>query len=62
MASTHRILGISTTSSVIWFDELPKLLSQLGKHKTSKGCLYINRLSEVDLAVLEEIIARSLQE
>ncbi len=44
------------------FDELPKLLSQLGKHKTSKVCLYINRLSEVDLAVLEEIIARSLQE
>lgn len=32
------------------------LLKKLGKHKTGKGCLYINKLEEVDMAVLKEII------
>lgn len=27
-------------------------LKKLGKHKTGKGCLYINKLEEVDLSVL----------
>lgn len=35
----------------------PALLAKLGKHKTSKACLYINKLADVDLKVLEEIIA-----
>lgn len=35
------------------------LLSALGKHKTSKACLYINKLADVDLGVLEKIVARS---
>lgn len=38
---------------------LGDLLGKLGKHKTSKGCVYINKLAEVDLAVLEEIVERS---
>lgn len=33
-------------------------LKKLGKHKTGKGCLYINKLEEVDLSVLKEIIKR----
>lgn len=32
-------------------------LDKLGKHKTSVGCLYINKLSDVDLTVLENLIA-----
>ena len=32
-------------------------LKKLGKHKTGKGCLYINKLGDVDLEVLEEMIA-----
>ncbi len=32
------------------------LLSKLGKHKTSKGCLYIKTLKDVDLDVLKQII------
>ncbi|MBV7266770.1 DUF1801 domain-containing protein [Erythrobacter ani] len=32
-------------------------LSRLGKYKTGKSCLYINKLADVDIAVLEEIIA-----
>lgn len=35
------------------------LLTKLGKHKKSVGCLYINKLADVDLAVLEEIIKRA---
>ena len=35
------------------------LLARLGKHKTGKGCLYVNRLSDVDPTVLEQIITRS---
>lgn len=34
------------------------LLKKLGKHKTGKGCLYINKLEEVDLDVLKEIIKK----
>ncbi len=36
------------------------LLKRLGKYKTGKGCLYINKLSEVDLDVLKEIIQKGL--
>lgn len=36
-------------------------LSKLGKHKTGVGCLYINKLADVDLKVLEKIIAASLE-
>ncbi len=38
------------------FPELDTLLGRLGKYKTSKGCLYINKLADIDGAVLEEII------
>ena len=31
-------------------------LTKLGKHKTGTGCLYINKLEDVDLKVLETII------
>lgn len=41
------------------FDKLSGLLSKLGKHKTSVGCLYINKLSDVDLDVLEEVIEKA---
>ncbi len=35
------------------------LLDKLGSHKTSKVCLYIKRLSDVDLDVLKKIITES---
>lgn len=31
-------------------------LKKLGKHKTGMGCLYINKLEDIDLKVLEKII------
>ncbi|MGZ5473044.1 MAG: DUF1801 domain-containing protein [Thermoanaerobaculia bacterium] len=42
-------------------DTLDDLLSRLGKHKTSVSCLYVNRLSDVDLKVLETMVRRSWQ-
>ena len=35
-------------------------LKKLGKHKTGVGCLYINKLEEIDLKVLKEIIDAAL--
>src|SRR5262245_57589435 len=36
------------------------LLAKLGKHKTGKGCLYIKRLSDVDLPTLEKLMESSV--
>ena len=36
------------------------LLKKLGNHKTGKGCLYVNKLEEVNLPVLNEIIVKGL--
>lgn len=41
------------------FVDFQDLLKDLGKHKTSVSCLYINKLSDVNQAVLEKIIERS---
>lgn len=38
------------------------LLARLGRHKMGKACLYIRRLSDIDLAVLEQLIAASVAE
>src|SRR5215510_14172970 len=37
------------------------MLKKLGKYKTGKGCLYINKLADVDTNVLQEMIKRSDQ-
>jgi hypothetical protein len=37
------------------------LFARLGKHSTSKACLYINKLADVDLAVLETLMAASFE-
>lgn len=36
-------------------------LNKLGKHKTGKGCLYINKLEDVDINALNELIAKSVK-
>ena len=38
----------------------PDLLKKLGKHKTGKGCLYINKLSDIDTKILRELIKVSI--
>lgn len=42
------------------FEQQAALLSKLGKHTTSKACLYIKRLSDVDAGVLRQMIERSV--
>jgi hypothetical protein len=36
-------------------------LKQLGKHKTGKGCLYINKLDDVDSSVLKNVFKKAVQ-
>ena len=38
-----------------------ELLAQLGKHTTTGYCLYIKRLSDVDLSILEQIVQKSYE-
>ena len=37
------------------------LLDQLGKHKTGVGCLYINKLADINTEVLKKIIKRTIE-
>ena len=60
------IIGFSPrkTSLTLYLAEtgaFPEIMDRLGKHKTSKACLYIKRLSDVDVDVLKELIARSVE-
>ncbi|WP_342384307.1 DUF1801 domain-containing protein [Agrococcus sp. KRD186] len=40
----------------------PDLLARLGKHRSSKVCLYLTRLRDVDLDALRALVAESLAE
>ena len=42
------------------FDQLGDELTALGKHKSSKGCLYVKRLSDIDDKVLRKMIKKSI--
>jgi hypothetical protein len=46
--------------SLTGYHELPALRAQLGKHRTGKGCVYIKRLADVDIATLARLIAASV--
>ena len=41
------------------YKEHESLMKKLGKHKTGKSCLYINKLEDVDMAVLKRLIKQS---
>lgn len=42
------------------FNQLKDLLGMLGKHRLGKSCLYINKLDDVDVDILREIIKKTL--
>lgn len=42
------------------FDEYDDLLKKLGKYKTGKACLYVNKLEDVDVSVMKELIQKSV--
>jgi hypothetical protein len=43
------------------FDSHTELLEKLGKHSVAKGCLYVKRLSDVDLPTLKKLIRASVK-
>lgn len=44
------------------FSDFGELLGSLGKYRTGKSCLYINKLDDVDLELLEELVRESVEE
>ena len=47
---------------MIGFEKHQNLLKNLGKYKTGKSCLYINRLKDVDIQSLRELILESVKQ
>jgi hypothetical protein len=43
------------------FEGSAELMAKLGKHKTGKACLYLKRLADVDVDVLQRVIDGSVQ-
>lgn len=43
------------------FSNHQKLLQKIGRHKTSVSCLYIKRLTDIDIEILKELIAESVK-
>jgi hypothetical protein len=44
------------------YEALAPELARLGRHRLGTSCLYVRRLADIDMAVLEEILRRGLQE
>ena len=44
------------------YQDFGEILGRLGKHKLGKACLYINKLDDVDLDVVAEIIRAGLDD
>ena len=53
-----RSLSLYVTSE---FDMYETLLSRLGKHRRGASCLYINKLADVDMDVLRELVRRAYE-
>ncbi len=43
------------------FEQYGALLSKLGKHKTGKACLYVNKLDDIDTNALKEMVRLSVE-
>ena len=43
------------------FDKREELLSKFGKHKTSKGCIYIQKIEDIDTSVLIKMVKNSIE-
>ena len=50
-----------TLYSMYGFITQPELLQQLGKVKTGKGCIYIKKISDIDLDILEQMLTNYLK-
>jgi len=60
------IIGFSPRKSALvvyivsGFEREAEFLARLGKHTTGKSCLYVKRLADIDLTVLEALATRSI--
>ena len=52
--AAHSLYGFTGT------DGADELLAKLGKHTTGKGCLYVKKMKDVDLKVLETLAANAV--
>lgn len=52
-------ISLYLTSS---FEDKQELLSKFGKHKAGKGCIYIKKLTDIDLVILKSMISASVKE
>ena len=50
-----------TIYTMAYVDKHKDLLKKLGKFKTGKGCLYINKLTDVDLKILKELLTTTVK-
>jgi hypothetical protein len=57
---SSRANAISLYLSV--FDGREKMLETMGKHKTAKGCVYIQKLEDIDTAVLAKIVKEAVKQ
>ena len=44
------------------FSDYGELLGRLGKFRTGRSCLYVNKLDDVDLQLLEQLVRESVEE
>ena len=58
-ASRKNDISVYLTANVLGQDEL---LLKLGKHKIGKGCLYVRKLGDIDLTVLEQLVVNAFME
>lgn len=42
------------------YQDYGAIMARLGKHKLGKSCLYVNKLADIDLGVLRELIAQGV--
>ncbi len=50
-----------TLYSIDGFHQFDDMMKQLGKYSTGKGCIYINKLEDVDTKVLKKLIKESVK-
>ena len=59
------LIGFSPTKANIslhlmfGLEDETELLSKLGKHKMGKGCVYINKLADVDMTILKQLMIKT---
>lgn len=64
---TAPLAGIASRANAITlylsanFNQREELLSKFGKYKTGKGCIYIQKLEDIDISILIKMIRRSIE-